>query len=215
MSALLLQITSGRGPTECAWVAARLAESLIAEAKQAGLMAQLIEEEAGPEKGTLLSALIHLAGCGCDTFASGFAGTVQWIGYSHFRPGHKRKNWFVGVQRVSVPPTISFCDRDIRIDTLRASGPGGQHVNTTESAVRVTHVPTGLVAMCSDERSQFANRKRALERLAIIVERHEQRRKDAALQQRWDAHNELVRGNPVRVYEGNGFRLRSQGDDCA
>lgn len=208
MSDMLLQITSGRGPAECAWVVARLAESLLAEARLAGVTAHLIEEEAGPERGTLLSALIHLAGEGCHAFAARVEGTVQWIGASGFRPGHKRKNWFVGVQSVPMPHVTPFCERDIRIDTLRASGPGGQHVNTTESAVRVTHIPTGFVAGCSDERSQSANRKRALKRLAIIVMRHEQRQKDAARQQRWDAHNELVRGNPVRVYEGDAFHLR-------
>jgi peptide chain release factor len=210
MSTVLLQITSGRGPAECAWVAAKVAESLLHEARHAGLIAQLIEAEAGPEKGTLLSALIHLAGPGCDAFAAGIEGTVQWIGYSHFRPGHKRKNWFVGVQKVPIPQAIPFYDGDIRIDTLRASGPGGQHVNTTESAVRATHVPTGLTAISSDERSQISNRKRALERLTIIVARYEQRQRDAARQSRWEGHNELVRGNPVRIYEGLSFRLKAR-----
>jgi peptide chain release factor len=70
MSAVLLQISSGRGPVECAWVVARLTESLLAEAKQNGIVAQLIEEETGPEKGTLLSALLHVSGDGCNAFAA-------------------------------------------------------------------------------------------------------------------------------------------------
>ena len=207
MSEILLQITSGRGPVECAWVVARLADTILEDAWLAGLKAELIEKEDWSEKGTLLSALIHLTGDGCDAFIAGYEGTVQWIGKSIFRHGHKRKNWFVGIRRITIPKSESFHDRDVRIDTMRASGPGGQHVNTTDSAVRATHLPTGLVAIARNERSQMANRKMALERLAILVARDEQRKLNKARQARWDAHNELVRGNPVRVYAEQEFKL--------
>jgi peptide chain release factor len=207
MSEVLIQITSGRGPVECAWVVGRLVYAILADAARSGLKVEVIEKEDGSEKETLLSALIHLVGEGCNAFVAGYEGTVQWIGKSTFRHGHKRKNWFVGVQRISIPKTEAFHDKDVRIETMRASGPGGQHVNTTDSAVRAIHLPTGFVAIARDERSQIANRKRALERLAIVVARHEQRKLDRARQTRWDAHNELVRGNPVRVYEGEEFRL--------
>ena len=199
--AVLLQITSGRGPVECCLVVARLAEVLVSDAVQLGICAAVIEEECGPEKGTLLSALIHLDGNSVEKFAAGYEGTIQWICSSTFRPGQKRKNWYVGVQRIPVPQQVLFSTQDIRIETMKAGGPGGQHVNTTESAVRVVHIPTGLSATARNERSQTANRKRALERLAILVARHEQRQQAKAQKQRWDAHNELVRGNPVRVYE--------------
>jgi peptide chain release factor len=204
---ILLQITSGRGPVECCWVVARLAETVIATARRDSLNAEIIDEETGPDKGTLLSALIHLDGEGAEKFAARYEGTIQWIGYSTFRPGQKRKNWFVGIQRVPIPQSTTFSEKDIRIETLKASGPGGQHVNTTESAVRAVHIPTGLTAMARDERSQNANRKCALERLSILLTRHEQRKLAKAQKQRWDAHNELERGNPVLVYEGREFRV--------
>ena len=203
---VLLQITSGRGPVECAWVAARLAENLLAEARQAGLRVDMVEAEAGPEPGTLLSALLQVEGERAEDFAAGLEGTIQWIGYSRYRPGHKRKNWFVGVQRFVLAQTLTFSDREVRIETLRSSGPGGQHVNTTESAVRAIHLPTGLVAISQDERSQQANRKRVLARLAALVGKRAQEQLDVARRQRWNSHNELVRGNPVRVYEGEVFK---------
>jgi peptide chain release factor len=188
-----------------------LAETIVADARSKGLNAEVIEEESGPEKGTLLSALIHLDGEGAAGFAAEYDGTIQWVGYSTFRPAHKRKNWFVGVRRVPMPQSAIFSEKDLRIETLKASGPGGQHVNTTESAVRVVHTPTGISTISRDERSQTANRKRALERLAILLARHEQREQARAEKCRWDAHNELERGNPVRVYEGKEFKERTKG----
>ncbi len=205
---ILLQITSGRGPVECCRVVMQLAQALLADARNNNLHVEIIEEESGPEKGTLHSALIHLEGSEAEQFASGYEGTIQWIGTSAFRPGHKRKNWFVGIQRVPIPESSSFSEKDIRIETMKGSGPGGQHVNTTESAVRAVHLLTGLSAIARDERSQSANRKRALERLAILLSRQGEREAAKAQRLRWDAHNELVRGNPVRVYEGNDFRLK-------
>lgn len=208
MSSELIQITSGRGPVECAWVAAQLLEALLAEARGAQLDAEVIEAEPGPDAGTLRSALIHLSGDDCAAFAAALEGTVQWIGTSRFRPQNRRRNWFVGVRRVPVPVAPVFSERDVRIEVMRASGPGGQHVNTTESAVRAVHLPTGLAAIAREERSQFANRKRALERLAILVARSGERALDVARQQRWAGHDQLERGNPIRVYEGDDFRRR-------
>ncbi len=204
---ILLQITSGRGPAECCWVVARLSDAVLADARKNNLQAEIIEEESGPESGTLHSALLHLEGSGAEQFAAGYEGTIQWIGTSTFRPGHKRKNWFVGIKRVPIPESIPFSEKDVRIETMKGSGPGGQHVNTTESAVRAVHLSTGLSAIARDERSQSANRKRALERLAILIARQGQREAVKAQKLRWDAHNDLVRGNPVRVYEGKEFRL--------
>ena len=74
-------------------------------------------------------------------------------------------------------------------------------------AIRAVHLPTGIVAISRDERSQIANRRRALSRLSILVARREKIQAHEAQQQRWDAHNELVRGNPARVYEGEEFIL--------
>jgi peptide chain release factor len=133
---------------------------------------------------------------------------VQWICASPFRPGHKRKNWYIGVQRLSIPNLLAFSEKDVRFDTFRSSGAGGQHVNATDSAVRATHVPTGLVATAREERSQIANRKLALSRLAGLMVRKEEQKREIEQKKRWEQHNALERGNPVRIYEGVRFLLK-------
>jgi len=203
---LLLQITSGRGPVECCRAVALVAAEICAEAAGTELSIALIEEETGPAPDTMQSALLHIDGEGAQQFVAGWEGSVLWICPSTFRPGHRRKNWFVGVQSLPIRKPEQFLQQDLKFETCKAGGPGGQHVNTTESAVKAIHLPTGLAAIARDERSQTANRKRAIARLAILVARHEERQQAANQKQRWNAHNELERGCPVRTYQGEEFR---------
>ena len=200
-----LQITSGRGPAECCWVVARLAEAFIKEGSRLGLEIQLLEAETGPEPATLRSALLSVKGHDL-TVLSSWEGSILWIGRSPFRLHHKRKNWFVGVQILRQPMMPSWRENDIRVETMRASGPGGQHVNKTESAVRITHLPTGIQVVAREERSQMQNRRLALARLHRLLGDLRQDDEQVVQQERWQQHNELERGNPVRVYQGKEFR---------
>ena len=93
----------------------------------------------------------------------------------------------------------------MRIETLRASGPGGQHLNRTESAVRVTHLPSGLSASAQEERSQHLNRRLALARLAQRFDERAGAQAQAADTARWRQHTSLIRGNPVRTYRGTDW----------
>lgn len=202
MSSPWLQISAGQGPAECALAVVKVMERIIAEAAEAGVGARCIEIEAGPESGTVNSALLSLVGERAAEFASSWRGTVQWIARSPFRPDHARKNWFVGVEILEPVEETRFRAIDVRWETMRASGPGGQHVNRTESAVRVTHVPTGLQASASEERSQHRNRALALARLAARIADRDSAEQDRSRKDRWKAHHDLERGNPVRVLRG-------------
>jgi peptide chain release factor len=135
-----------------------------------------------------------------EDFAKTWRGTVQWTARSPFRPEHKRKNWFVGVEVIEPVDETRFNLKEVRWETMRASGPGGQHVNRTESAVRVTHLPTGVQATAMEERSQHRNRKLALARLTNKLAEINSKRHGEAREERWRAHQELERGNPVRVF---------------
>ncbi len=205
MTEIILHLSAGQGPAECEWVVSELTRLWGREAMAAGLVCTPVE----PIDGPAASVLLRLSGADADAFAAARTGTIRWIGTSPFRPLHKRRNWFVGVKRAPLPDEVpDFREADIRYQTLRASGPGGQHVNKTDSAVRATHLPTGLSTLSQDQRSQFANKKIARLKLAMLFD--EQRRASEAGGKRalWDQNRELERGNAVRTYEGTRFTLR-------
>lgn len=205
MTEIILHLSAGQGPCECEWVVAELARVLCREGEAEGLDCEPVE----PLSGTAPSVLLRVVGEGAERFAAARIGTIRWIGASPFRPLHKRRNWFVGVAPAPRADDIpDFREEDIRYQTLRASGPGGQHVNKTDSAVRATHLPTGIATLSQDQRSQFANKKIA--RLKLVMLFDEQRRAGDAGGKRalWGQNRDLERGNAVRSYEGAGFRLR-------
>jgi peptide chain release factor len=205
-----LQISSGRGPIECQLAVATLAEVIVEDARKAALACDVLEVVEGRERGTALSALLSLEGEGVRAFASRTRGSVLWICPSPVRSDHKRKNWFVGVDVLAPADTSTVALRvsDVVFEAMRASGPGGQHVNKTESAVRVTHKPTGLVATAREERSQAMNKKLALARLAAMLAEGVSAAKADAERDRWTQHDALERGRPVRTFEGPDFRER-------
>ena len=158
MEKTYLQITSGRGPVECCRVVALVLERILKQAQTRKLKVEIVEKEAGPANRTLLSAVIALEGAGCDTLVEEWEGTVLWIARSPYRIHHRRKNWFVGVQTFLLSESREATENEIRYETLRASGPGGQHVNKTESAVRAVHIPSGISVVTSDQHSQWQNK---------------------------------------------------------
>ena len=201
-----LQITSARGPVECAYAVFHLAGLLKNEMQSLGIDAREAELIPGPEKETLLSALFSLEGESAESFAKSVEGTIQWICQSPFRPHHKRKNWFVGVHCIAERRAEQWRRDDLRIESMRSSGPGGQHANKTESAVRITHIPTGISTIAREERSQHANKRLALARISLALLEREEAVKAGQQMENWSYHNSLVRGNPVRVYRGTRFQ---------
>jgi len=195
---MIIQISAGQGPAECEIAVGKLLE---AWKKEFGGLAVLSEKK-GRVPGSYQSVLLT-----SEQDLSCLAGTVLWICKSPLRPHHKRKNWYVDV---SVIPETAGIDKDadFRFETFRSGGKGGQHVNKTESGVRAIHVPTGISVVSTDERSQYQNKRTAVKRVQAILTAMEQAQADSQKNQAWREHNRIVRGNPVRVYEGEKFRRK-------
>lgn len=204
-----VHITAGRGPVECQIAVVKLAGVILSEAAARNIACSALETVGGEQKGAALSMLLSLEGDGARAFAHRSAGSALWICASPVRPTHKRKNWFVGVD-VLVPPDDGLGAMlkvsDVVFEAMRASGPGGQHVNKTESAVRATHRPSGLVAVAREERSQAMNKKLALARLAAQLAAEKDAAVAGASRDRWASHNALERGKPTRTFKGEAFR---------
>ena len=112
-----LQISAGIGPEECCWVVARVADLLEREGIEIGLEVQRLDEVESRINGNLRSALYELAGAQAPEFLETWLGTTLWIGESSYRPGHRRKNWYVAVSSVEVPRVLQWDEGAIELET--------------------------------------------------------------------------------------------------
>lgn len=209
-----LLVTSGDGPRECRRAVSHVLRQLEQEAAQANVRfsAERSQESDGKDPA---SAFVTLSGKKAVDIAKRWCGTIKWVCKSPFRPHHRRQNWFVGVFATDQRdlPEFDLSSGALKIETFRSGGPGGQHQNTTDSGVRITHLVTGLVAASTDERSQHRNRQVALERLkAKFLLRQEESLAQGRSEQN-QLHRQLERGNPVRVFRGERFAdMKNPGD---
>jgi peptide chain release factor len=210
---ILLQLSAGQGPVECCKAVGLALKTIEKQCREKGIMLDIVETIATTERDCFKSALLQFDSGQLDSkndssakkIAESWQGAMLWICQSQYRPKHKRKNWFFSGQMYEVNDTQ--LDKGVTFQTCRASGAGGQHVNTTDSAIRAKHTVTGISVRVESERSQHANKRMARALLfqkleAVTLEKMTQQEKA-----RWQQHWELVRGNPVRTFKGEKFVL--------
>lgn len=198
MSALRLTVSSGTGPAEVRSFVRLLVETLVDELAAQGAVLDHRVVHGNPKEPRSVDLMLN----GPRSLLAAWLGTHALVVRSAHRGKRNRKRWYAAVT-CSEGPILSaatLCPRDLRIETCRARGAGGQHVNTTESAVRVLHKPSGISVRVENERSQHQNKVRAIEQLAQALAEHHALQLERAKVERRLRSLHLERGRAVAAW---------------
>jgi peptide chain release factor 2 len=198
----LVTVNAGAGGTDAQDWAEMVLRMMMRWAERRRFNVELLEASPGEEAG-IKSATFRVQGENAYGLYSAEKGVHRLVRLSPFDSANRRQTSFAGVEVAPVVQEageIEIDDDDLQVDTYRASGAGGQHVNKTDSAVRITHKPTGIVVQCQNERSQSSNRATAMAMLrSKLVEAEERRRKEEIARERGEAQD-VNFGSQIRSY---------------
>jgi peptide chain release factor 2 len=205
----IVAIHPGAGGTESQDWAEMLLRMYLRWAERDGFQVEMLDRQEGEEAG-IKSATFAVRGPYAYGYLSGEAGVHRLVRISPFDFQARRHTSFASVDvypEVDDEVKIDVEDKDLRIDTYRSSGAGGQHVNKTESAVRITHLPTGIVVSCQNERSQIKNRAMAMKVLRSRLYDREMQKRAAEQAEREGKKKDIGWGSQIRSYVLHPYRM--------
>ena len=204
-----LSINSGAGGTEaCDW-ASMLMRMYLRYAEQKGYRAEILDMSEGEGAG-IKSVTIHVQGAYAFGYLKAESGVHRLVRISPFDSNARRHTSFASVfawPEIEDDVEIEIKTEDLKVDTFRSGGAGGQHVNKTESAVRITHVPSGIIVSCQTQRSQHANRDKAMKMLRAALYERQQEEKEKAKDALNATKKENEWGSQIRSYVMHPYKL--------
>jgi peptide chain release factor 2 len=205
----VVSVHAGTGGTDAQDWAEMLLRMYLRWAEDRGFRTEMVEASPGEEAG-LKSATLTVHGENAYGILKAERGVHRLVRLSPFDQAHRRHTSFAQVivsPLVAEDVPIEIDESDLRVDTYRASGAGGQHVNKTDSAVRITHVPTGIVVQCQNERSQLSNRQTALRILKSRLAEHEEEKRERELAKERGVVMDTGFGSQIRSYVLHPYQL--------
>jgi len=204
-----LEVNSGAGGTEsCDW-AEMLLRMYLRWAEKGGLKTEIINQLDGEEAG-IKSCTVRITGTNAYGWLKSESGVHRLVRISPFDSNSRRHTSFASIwvyPEIDDNIEIDIQEKDLRVDTFRSSGAGGQHVNTTDSAIRITHIPTNIVASSQSSRSQHSNRAEAMKMLKARLYELELRKKQEAVDEKNSVKTDNSWGNQIRSYVLHPYQM--------
>jgi len=205
----IVAINAGAGGTEAQDWVEMLLRLYLKWAESRKMKTKIVDDLAGDEAG-IKNVTFTVSGPYAYGYLKSEHGIHRMVRISPFDANGRRHTSFASVSilpEIEDDITIDVHEKDIRVETFRASGPGGQHVNKTSSAVRITHLPTNIVVQCQNEKSQHRNKEVALKILKARLYALEKEKQDREKQLRHQSQKEIAWGNQIRSYTFNPYQL--------
>jgi len=201
-----IQVSAGAAPIESCRFVYLFLNHMKRECLERNIKVETVDFVEGEKRNTLKSVFLKLEGENAKTYGKSIEGSMLWVCKSEYRPNHKRKNWFIEIEVFEDEASIELDPKQVKIETMRCGGNGGQNVNKLETGVRITHLSTGIVVKAQEERSQYRNKKLAMSRLIKKLDELANQGLQKQDQDRWEKHQSIKRGEPLRTFEGSNFR---------